>query len=68
MEERRMTTTLPVDRMIDLEHGKISREIFVSPEFYSMELEKLFTRAWLYPVPQRSGRGFRAINTCGPLI
>jgi hypothetical protein len=33
-----------------------------------MELEKLFTRAWLYPVPQRSGRGFRAINTCGPLI
>ena len=26
----------------------ISREIFVSPEFYREELEKLFTRAWLF--------------------
>jgi len=48
MEGRQMTTTLPVDQMIDLDHGKISREIFVSPEFYRAELEKLFTRAWLF--------------------
>jgi phenylpropionate dioxygenase-like ring-hydroxylating dioxygenase large terminal subunit len=26
----------------------ISREIFVSPEFHREELEKLFTRAWLF--------------------
>ena len=43
-----MTTALNVDRMIDLGRGTISREIFVSPEFYRAELEKLFTRAWLF--------------------
>ena len=34
--------------MIDIEHGKISREIFVAPEFHREELDKLFTRAWLF--------------------
>ena len=43
-----MTTTLPIDQMIDLKHGTISREIFVSSDFYRAELEKLFTRAWLF--------------------
>ena len=43
-----MTTTLPIDQMIDTQRGMISREIFVSPEFYREELEKLFTRAWLF--------------------
>ena len=43
-----MTTALPIDQMIDLKRGAISREIFVSPDFYREELEKLFTRAWLF--------------------
>ena len=43
-----MTTTLPIDQMIDLKRGTISREIFVSPEFHREELDKLFTRAWLF--------------------
>jgi phenylpropionate dioxygenase-like ring-hydroxylating dioxygenase large terminal subunit len=43
-----MTTTLPIDQMIDPQRGIISREIFVSPELYREELEKLFTRAWLF--------------------
>lgn len=43
-----MASTLPVDQLIDLNHGTISREIFVSPEFYREELDKLFTRAWLF--------------------
>ena len=43
-----MTTPLPIDQMIDLKRGAISREIFVSPDFYREELEKLFTRAWLF--------------------
>ena len=34
--------------MIDPQRGTISREIFVSPELYREELEKLFTRAWLF--------------------
>src|SRR6202012_3507729 len=43
-----MSSSLPIDRMIDLNRGMVSREIFVSPEFYREELEKLFTRAWLF--------------------
>jgi phenylpropionate dioxygenase-like ring-hydroxylating dioxygenase large terminal subunit len=43
-----MSTSLHLDGMIDLKHGTISREIFVSPEFHRAELEKLFTRAWLF--------------------
>ena len=38
-----MTTTLPIDRLIDVKRGTISREIFVSPDFYSEELDKVFT-------------------------
>src|ERR1700734_834520 len=34
--------------MIDTDRGRISREIFVAPEFHREELEKLFTRAWLF--------------------
>ena len=43
-----MTTTLPIDQLIDVKRGAISREIFVSPDFYREELDKLFTRAWLF--------------------
>ncbi len=43
-----MPSTLPIEQMIDLKRGMISREIFVSSEFYREELEKLFTRAWLF--------------------
>jgi phenylpropionate dioxygenase-like ring-hydroxylating dioxygenase large terminal subunit len=41
-------TTLPIDQLIDTDRGTISREIFVAPEFHREELEKLFTRAWLF--------------------
>ena len=37
-----------IDRMIDPQRGTVSREIFVSPETYREELEKLFARAWLF--------------------
>src|SRR3954453_18778333 len=43
-----MTTILPIDEMIDTGHGRISREIFVAPEFHRAELDKLFTRVWLF--------------------
>ncbi|HTW71024.1 MAG TPA: aromatic ring-hydroxylating dioxygenase subunit alpha [Acetobacteraceae bacterium] len=43
-----MTSNPATDQMIDPEHGTISREIFVSPDLYRAELEKLFTRAWLF--------------------
>ena len=41
-------TMLPIDQMIDIARGTISREIFVAPEFHREELDKLFTRAWLF--------------------
>lgn len=34
--------------MINLRQGKISREIFSSRDIYDEELEKVFTRAWLF--------------------
>ncbi len=43
-----MGSTLPLDRMIDVDRGTISREIFVAPELHREELEKLFSRAWLF--------------------
>ena len=34
--------------LVDTAEGWISREIFVSPEAFRGELERLFTRAWLF--------------------
>jgi phenylpropionate dioxygenase-like ring-hydroxylating dioxygenase large terminal subunit len=34
--------------LVDLAAGQISREIFVNEEIYQEELERVFTRAWLF--------------------
>src|SRR5215472_3183830 len=34
--------------LVDMSTGQVSREIFVSDEIYQQELERLFTRAWLF--------------------
>ena len=34
--------------LVDLEHGLISREIYVNPEIYQQEQEQIFARAWLF--------------------
>src|ERR1043166_2685448 len=34
--------------MVDLQSGRISREIFVNDAIYRQELERLFARAWLF--------------------
>src|SRR5689334_24177660 len=34
--------------MVDLQSGRISREIFVNDAIYQQELERLFARAWLF--------------------
>ena len=34
--------------MIDLEFGKVNREIYVNEEIYAQELEQIFRRAWLF--------------------
>jgi phenylpropionate dioxygenase-like ring-hydroxylating dioxygenase large terminal subunit len=34
--------------LVDVEHGIVSREIFVNDEIYRQELERIFARAWLF--------------------
>ncbi len=34
--------------LVDVEHGLVSREIFVSDELYQRELEQVFARSWLF--------------------
>jgi hypothetical protein len=36
------------DKLVDTDRGFVSREIFVDPDLYKEELEKVFTRAWLF--------------------
>lgn len=40
--------TGPFDRLVDVEAGQVSREIFVSEEIYRQEQEQIFARAWLF--------------------
>ena len=37
-----------LDGLVDIERGTVSREIFVSEEIYGQELERVFSRAWLF--------------------
>jgi phenylpropionate dioxygenase-like ring-hydroxylating dioxygenase large terminal subunit len=40
--------TSDVSDLVDLGHGLISREIFVDPDIYEQELERIFARCWLF--------------------
>src|SRR5262245_28001444 len=44
----RNTTASSYDSMIDLSKGEISRGIFSDREVFQQELERVFTRAWLF--------------------
>lgn len=43
-----ITTESRYNAMINLREGKIGREIFSDKDIYQEELEKVFTRAWLF--------------------
>ena len=34
--------------LVDAEHGLISRRIFIEPEIYEAELQRIFARCWLF--------------------
>ena len=34
--------------LFDFEKGLVSREVYVNPEVYQWELERLFARCWLF--------------------
>ncbi|MGH7052353.1 MAG: aromatic ring-hydroxylating dioxygenase subunit alpha [Stellaceae bacterium] len=40
-------TTDP-DPLVDAERGLVSRRIFIEPEIYEQELQRIFARSWLY--------------------
>ena len=35
-------------RLVDADNGLISRRIFIEPEIYAQELERIFARCWLF--------------------
>ena len=37
-----------LDGLIDIDKGIVSREIFVSEDLYRHELERVFSRVWLF--------------------
>jgi len=39
---------MDMNRLVDTENGLISRRIFVEPEIYQQELERIFARCWLF--------------------
>ncbi len=43
-----MATSLEVDQLVQSERGLISRELFVNEDLFREELQKVFTRAWLF--------------------
>jgi len=40
--------TMDVKQVVDAEHGLVSRRIFIEPEIYAQELERIFARCWLF--------------------
>ena len=37
-----------MDRLVDIEHGLLNRRIFIEPEIYEEEQQRIFARCWLY--------------------
>ncbi|HXG36660.1 MAG TPA: aromatic ring-hydroxylating dioxygenase subunit alpha [Dehalococcoidia bacterium] len=39
---------MQVRNLVDLKNGLLDRSVFVDPEIYNLELERIFARSWLY--------------------
>jgi phenylpropionate dioxygenase-like ring-hydroxylating dioxygenase large terminal subunit len=48
MPGRQFHPQIDLSELVDVEQGTISREIFVNEDIFRMELENLFSRAWLF--------------------
>ena len=58
-------TDRSVQHLVELEHGRISREIFVNETIYQQEQEQIFARTWLFvghesQIPSRGITLYRA--------
>jgi phenylpropionate dioxygenase-like ring-hydroxylating dioxygenase large terminal subunit len=40
--------TVKLDGLVDVENGLVSRRIFIEPDIYQQELERIFARCWLF--------------------
>jgi len=40
--------TAETNRLVDSDNGLVSRRIFIEPEIYQQELERIFARCWLF--------------------
>src|SRR5690349_11976638 len=40
--------TIDASRLVDSDHGLMSRELFVNPAIYEQELDRIFARCWLF--------------------
>ena len=40
--------TTEIAGLVDTERGMISRRIFIEPEIYEQELQRIFARCWLF--------------------
>jgi hypothetical protein len=43
-----MGMTAELSQLVDDGNGLVSRRIFIEPEIYQQELERIFARCWLY--------------------
>src|SRR5690242_6692247 len=43
-----MAMETQIDRLVDADNGLVSRRIFIEPEIYEQELERVFARCWLF--------------------
>src|SRR5947207_1777086 len=43
-----MTIETQMSRLVDADNGLVSRRIFIEPEIYRQELERIFARCWLF--------------------
>jgi phenylpropionate dioxygenase-like ring-hydroxylating dioxygenase large terminal subunit len=58
--------------LVDNQRGLISRRIFIEPEIYSQELERIFARCWLFlchdsQIPE-PGRFLHDLHGRGPVL
>ena len=39
---------MDMNRLVDDKNGLVSRRIFIEPDIYQQELERIFARCWLF--------------------
>src|SRR5271156_6807924 len=43
-----MSQNIEIDEMVSLERGEIDRRIYSDPAIFELEMERIFSRSWLF--------------------